>query len=690
MNNLRLFFNHDVIRQSCPFFYWLYSNNIERFVRFCFVLTCFFCGAYHLKSQVNTDMVMEMGKGALYYDDYVLSIGYFNQVIDAKPYLSEPYYYRGLAKFYLEDFEGTIEDCSQSIERNPFIMPVYQLRALCYIKRQDFAKAAADYDYILQNDPVTGERDVSLWYNRVLCRIELKDTERAWLELDTILMKWPRYAKAFDLKAQVCLEKKDTLEAVNWLKRSVDVQPQNSEAWAFMASTYYNAEQYQFADSCLTQAITYSPKNVGYYLNRAVARYQLGKLGAVLSDYDEVLNLDPDNFLAHYNRGLLRAQVGDNNRAIVDFNFVLNLEPDNMLARLNRAQLRQKTGDFRGAVADYTAIIKSYPDFLYGYYQRSVCYRRLGMNKAAASDENKIYINQLDRFVSASSRRRRTKAVRKRSNHELESYQQLVVADETDSLTHSLYTRMSRGLVQNNVVEKESQPMLGLIFVQTKGRLNTEESIPTYFLTEIEQINQKKITPFRIEMSTAVKRTVGDFGGRESLEELRKSLVQMQTFESWLLSAICDLYLAHYTNGLGAVNEALVLNSHSVMAMLVYSELWVKYATVHPTQNERDSWALLLKQLNAFLQKNGSSENQVWPIIYNRACVETHLGMNKEALNDYNRVLSCQPRFAEAWYNRGLLHLQMNEKKQGLSDLRKAGELGLYAAYSILKQESAQ
>lgn len=131
-------------------------------------------------------MVMEMGKGALYYDDYVLSIGYFNQVIDAKPYLSEPYYYRGLAKFYLEDFEGTIEDCSQSIERNPFIMPVYQLRALCYIKRQDFAKAAADYDYILQNDPVTGERDVSLWYNRVLCRIELKDTERAWLELDTI------------------------------------------------------------------------------------------------------------------------------------------------------------------------------------------------------------------------------------------------------------------------------------------------------------------------------------------------------------------------------------------------------------------------------------------------------------------------------------------------------------------------
>lgn len=91
------------------------------------------------------------------------------------------------------------------------------------------------------------------------------------------------------------------------------------------------------------------------------------------------------------------------------------------------------------------------------------------MNKAAASDENKIYINQLDRFVSASSRRRRTKAVRKRSNHELESYQQLVVADETDSLTHSLYTRMSRGLVQNNVVEKSHSRCLVLFSFKQKA-----------------------------------------------------------------------------------------------------------------------------------------------------------------------------------------------------------------------------
>ena len=49
-------------------------------------------------AQINTDRVMAIGRNALYFEDYVLSIQYFNQVINAKPYLSDPYFYRGLAK----------------------------------------------------------------------------------------------------------------------------------------------------------------------------------------------------------------------------------------------------------------------------------------------------------------------------------------------------------------------------------------------------------------------------------------------------------------------------------------------------------------------------------------------------------------------------------------------------------------
>jgi hypothetical protein len=65
-----------------------------------------------LQAQINTDRVMAIGRNALYFEDYVLSIQYFNQVINARPYLAEPYFYRGLAKINLDDFEGAEVDCS--------------------------------------------------------------------------------------------------------------------------------------------------------------------------------------------------------------------------------------------------------------------------------------------------------------------------------------------------------------------------------------------------------------------------------------------------------------------------------------------------------------------------------------------------------------------------------------------------
>ena len=51
-----------------------------------------------LYAQINTERVMTIARNALYFEDYVLSIQYFNQVINAKPYLYEPYFFRALAK----------------------------------------------------------------------------------------------------------------------------------------------------------------------------------------------------------------------------------------------------------------------------------------------------------------------------------------------------------------------------------------------------------------------------------------------------------------------------------------------------------------------------------------------------------------------------------------------------------------
>ena len=111
------------------------------------------CVPGQLLSQINTDRVMTIGKNALYFEDYVLSIQYFNQVINAKPYLAEPYFYRGLAKMNLDDYQGAEADCSEALERNPFVVNAYQVRGISRIRQSKFREAIGDYERALKLDP---------------------------------------------------------------------------------------------------------------------------------------------------------------------------------------------------------------------------------------------------------------------------------------------------------------------------------------------------------------------------------------------------------------------------------------------------------------------------------------------------------------------------------------------------------
>ena len=111
-------------------------------------------------AQINTERVMTIARNALYFEDYVLSIQYFNQVINAKPYLFEPYFFRGLAKINLDDYQGAEADCNEAIKRNPFVVGAYQIRGLARIRQSNFDGAIEDYRTALRYDP----ENLVLWH----------------------------------------------------------------------------------------------------------------------------------------------------------------------------------------------------------------------------------------------------------------------------------------------------------------------------------------------------------------------------------------------------------------------------------------------------------------------------------------------------------------------------------------------
>ena len=71
---------------------------------------------------------------------------------------------------------------------------------------------------------------------------------------------------------------------------------------------------------------------------------------------------------------------------------------------------------------------------------------------------------------------------------------------------------------------------------------------------------------------------------------------------------------------------------------------------------------------------------------YNRATLYAYRKDYQRAIDDYTRALQTDPQMAEAYYNRGLCRIFAGDKETGIQDLSKAGEMGLYAAYNLIKR----
>jgi tetratricopeptide (TPR) repeat protein len=128
--------------------------------------------------------MMVVGRNALYFEDYVLSIQYFNQIANAKPYMYEPYFYRAIAKLSLEDYIGAEEDCNSSIERNPFVVDSYQVRGLSLIYQGKFDEAMAMIGENVELIPLFNDDDRLYSEEEILSMVGIwSNIQKMWNEV---------------------------------------------------------------------------------------------------------------------------------------------------------------------------------------------------------------------------------------------------------------------------------------------------------------------------------------------------------------------------------------------------------------------------------------------------------------------------------------------------------------------------
>ena len=662
------------------------------------------------KAQVNTDHIMRVGRNALYYSDYVLSIQYFNQVVNAKPYLHEPYFFRGLAKFYLDDFTGAEADCSEAIRRNPFVVDCYQLRGIARVNQAKYSEAIDDYRNALRHAP----ENEGLWHNLALCYANLKDYDASVGVLDTIVRIMPGYAPALNMRAQIHIQQEDTASALADLEASLKINRYDSEVYATRALLYAKQERYEEAEADLTYAIYLNPKS-SYYINRALTRYHRQELRGAMSDYDLALDLDPNNVLGNYNRGLLRAQVGDDNRAIEDFNVVIDYEPDNMMAIFNRSLLLTQTGDLEGAEADLDRVLDEYPKFLYGYQCRADVRRKLGKLREAEQDELVVLRAQLEeqnRLLAGrneddneNENDNEDDNTRKESDKNIKNYRRLVVAD--DAVSDSEFTSAYRGKVQNRNVYVALQPLFALTYYNKEsevGRIihyhhylelikrSGELPLPLLVTASERALDEEQIA-FHFKDIDAQTALFADVDEEDAEEDAQGAIHHFARGLDFYLVQDLEAAIDDFTQAI--IIDGTLWLSYYARAVVRYKQVELLRADgesggEHTLSSPADfivdarlnDYQLILADLNKAIDLAPDFAYTY----YNRGNVLSHLKDYRAAIVSYDEAIALEPSLAEAYYNRGLTHIFLGENARGIADLSKAGELGLYSAYNLIKR----
>ena len=640
-----------------------------------------------LRAQINTDRMMSVGRTALYFEDYVLSIQYFNQVINAKPYLYEPYFYRAVAKLSLEDYRGAEQDCNSSISRNPFVVNSYQVRGLARVYQERYDDAIQDFRAGLRLDP----DNTALRHNLILCLARNDHKEEAILATDTLLTLSPKYAPAMAMRSDLLWELGDSAGALEWVNKAIELNSYDGDMLHHRGVLMARMERYEEAEQDLDKTVYLNPGDAGAYITRAMIRYFRDNLNGALADYDMSIMIDPGSVTGHYNRGNLRAQIGDDNRAIEDFDMVIEAEPDNLMAIFYRGILRENTGDYIGAESDMTRVLDEYPHFIEGYQIRSEVREKLGNRRGAEQDAMVVLREQNRRFNNAMGYsdepdKEDDGKTRERSDKNVRNYRKIVVDENLENSTG--FSSEYRGKVQNRNVDVQYLEPYRLTYYKdnTKtvsavrnSKVVDELSASGCFMSEIQlenhdvQLDERQIDRLFADIGQRTQNLSDNPGNADCL---------------LLARAIDFALLQDFTNAESDLDNAISVNPDNWAVWFCRAQVRARSIQVKRAEQEQTiadpGYQFVVRDLSRAIELEPSFAFAY----YNRGTIYATTNDLHAALLDLDKAIELDETLAEAWYNRGLVLVMLNRMDDAFHDLSRAGELGIYSAYNIIKRFS--
>ncbi len=617
---------------------------------------------------------MQFGRNELKKGNFNQAINYLNSAIKHRPASYEGWFLRGIAKYYLDDFYGAEQDFTESMKFDPYNAEIYHMRAIVRSRQYNFGGAMADYNRAIELNP----KDPLFYLNRARSHLFLEAWDSCIADCNRAINLKYKKTDVFLLRgtAKAGLEEYD--DAIADLTTAIQKAPEKTNAIIQRGAVWMEINEPDSAIADFNKAIHINPDDSYAIFNRALAYMETSDTSAAFNDLNTVIGMSPYNSYAYYNRAILYLGQDEFKNALADLDNVIALNPENIIVYLFRGKLKASMGNYKGAINDFSKAIEIYPDFADAYYERSKVKEIIGDLDGAEKDmkfaylvdelnfgrgdsislDRQMYLKRLIAFSGDFSQQRSDPESQNMSGISMQpAYVQVLFANNINEIV--FYETVGIKQYHTNVIT----------LTNDEGLVNTELA-----QQELEALNDSipdndDLAAYYLKKANLYS-DVHDFNS--AMQYYDRSIAEdPKRIMAWFGRANTRLKLVN-----------LIQSDHDQQYMLKPVD---SYSTNTP-EGRSDAETHTFEQVLDDFDQVISTDPDFYIAWYNRGYVKSLKGDYWGAVSDFTRALELNPDFSEASYNKGLILIYLNLRTVGCRDMSSAGEGGITSAYEVMKR----